>query len=277
MTASMPRGVKPAAQSAAPEFVNLQRAARISGENKIDDLFRGVPFSTVEYETIPSLIVCLKERKRRAVLSGDYMLSQQAENMIVRLSSMQLQKKFNAVKQVKLKELNKQLDQAQGQIKAIIEKWNKKIQAFNAQQAAAASELERKHLEKLGEFDASVPTALPSEYCKLSAPLLDLREQERQLVLSKRYDEAVALKKESDRREKEEAEQQKAKFLQIVAGRRQKLTQEQEHAIDCFTSRWTRLSAQLEQERDAEIQTQQKIVDNIQLKVAEIESEELAA
>jgi hypothetical protein len=197
--------------------------------------------------------------------------------MIVRLSSMQLQKKFNAVKQVKLKELNKQLDQAQGQIKAIIEKWNKKIQAFNDQQSAAASELERKHLEKLAEFDASVPSVLPSEYCKLSGPLLDLREQERQLVLSKRYDEAVALKKESDRREKEEAEQQKVKFLQIIAGRRQKLTQEQEHAIECFTSRWTRLSAQLEQERDAEIQTQQKIVDNIQVKLAEIESEELAA
>lgn len=275
MTATMPRGARPASTTASADFVQIPRVQRISLENKIDDLLRGVSFSTVEYDTIHGLIICLKERKRKAVISGNYSLSQTVENMIVRLNSMLLIRKFNAIKAAKLAELQDQLEQAEETLRSITNKWNKRIEEFNDQQSAATKRLEREHMTKLEEFDGRIADDLPPNFCKLSAALLDLREQERQLVLTKRYDEAISLKKEGDRREKEEAEVQKKKYQKLVEKRRQKLIEEQEHAIECFTLRWTRQSEKLIAERDNEIATQQKIIDNINLKIEETESEEI--
>lgn len=276
MTAIMPRGAKPAPITAAPELMMIPRAMRISCENKIDDLMRGVSFATVEYETISSLIICLKERKRKALHKGDYDLSQGAENMIIRLNGMRLQKRFQAIKVAKLSELTFLLQEAEEKLQAATERWNVEVEEFNEQQAKATEALERAQVEKLKQFDANVPTALPMNYCKLSGGLLDMREQERQLVLTKRYTEAKALKRLCDSKEKVETEQQMDKFMKVVHGRRQKLIVEQQHAVECFTLRWTRQSEKLIARRDNDLRTHQKIIENIMLKTKEAEAEEIS-
>ena len=73
--------------------------------------------------------------------------------------------------------------------------------------------------------------------------------------------------------EKEETAIQKQKFMKIVQAKRQKLIEEQAKAIEVFTAKWTLQSEMLIQQRDDEIQTQQKVIDNILLKLKEAELE----
>ena len=108
----MPRGLKPAPSTCNPEYLAIPRLQRNSIENKIDDIFRGISINTVEFDLIPTVIICLKERKRKAILKGDYQLSQAIEVMVNRFVSIQLQKKEREIKETKLDDLNFQLEQA---------------------------------------------------------------------------------------------------------------------------------------------------------------------
>jgi hypothetical protein len=277
MTADMPRGAKPAPVVPSRDFTLIPSQNRVSLGYKMEDLLKGASFNLVEFEEIPNLIVLLKERRRKAILMGEYHISQKAEDLIRYISSMKLQKTFKAFKVVELQELHEQLTRAENRLEALKAKWEKEVADFNAAQSAAAKRLEQDQLRKLQEFDADVPAALPAEFCKLSADLLNLREQERQLVLCRRYDEAMRVRAEGDRRELEEGEIQKTRFLEMINGRKLKILESQKAAIDCFQIRWARIEDKLNKQMQAEITTQDKFILNMKLKIRDAESEEIAA
>jgi hypothetical protein len=234
MTADRPRGAKPAPVVPSHDFTLIPSQDRASLDYKIDDLLRGASFNVVEFDEIPNLVVLLKERRRKAILLGEYQISQKAEDLIRYISSMKLQRVFKAFKVVEVQELNEQLERAESQMEVLRAKWEEQVAAFNAAQSEAARRLEQEQLRKLEEFDAEVP----AEFCKLSSDLLNLREQERQLVLCRRYDEAMKLRAEGDRRELEEAEIQKTRFLEMINARKQKILESQKSATECFQVRW---------------------------------------
>jgi hypothetical protein len=275
ISAVMPRGATPAPLSPSREYVEIPRADRISLQNEMTELLSGGAYESFEAERGRLLIVLLKERKRTALLRGEYDISQKCEDLIRYIAGISLQRQFTVIKTSELSDLSLQLQRAEAQLAAIKNKWQLKVEEFNHSQFVSAKRLERAQLRKIQDFNTAVPTALPPEYCKLSPDLLNLREQERQLVLSRRYEEAKALKRESDRREKEEAAVQKQRFLELVNRRKEKILLVQRHEIDCFTVRWKRREEKLNQEMEAEIATQEKIIQNIKLKVRDVESEEI--
>lgn len=277
LRAVMPRGANPAPLTASRDYTLIPRQDRTSLASKIDALLNGAPLNTVDLDKIPNLVVLLKERKRKAILTGDYHISQKCEDLVRYVTAMSLQRGFGKIKKAEVAQLNNQLKSAESKLASIKAKWEQKVLEFNESQSTAARKLESDQLKKVTEFDESVPADLPPEYCKPSSALLNLREQERQLVLSKRYDEATALKKESDRMEKTEAEVQKRRFLSVINKRKEKLLKRQEHDRDCFTIRWQRQEEKLNKEMETEIRTQEKVVQNLILKIKDAESEEIMA
>jgi hypothetical protein len=239
------------------------------------ELLNGGTYDSFEAERGRLLIVLLKERKRTALLTGEYETSQKCEDLIRYIAGISLQRQFTVIKTSELSDLSLQLQRAEAQLSAIRNKWQLKVVEFNHVQFVSAKRLERAQLRKIQDFDIAVPTSLPPEYCKLSHDLPNLREQERQLVLSRRYEEAKALKRESDRREKGEAAVQKKRFLELVNRRKQKILCMQDHEIDCFTLRWKRREEKLNQEMETEIATQEKVIQNIKLKIRDVESEQV--
>jgi hypothetical protein len=262
----MPRGARPAlAQSG--DYSSLTPQQRVSYESQVDDILATGRYDNLEFDAIPGLLIVMKDRKRKAVQRGDYAGSQAAQNAIARLAGIQEQRRTGRVKSAKLSELEGQMQQAQAQLRAAIERWNKRIEAFNVEQARACAELERRQVDRLSDFDASISETLPPSYCKLTPQLLDMREQERQLVLTKRYDEATALKRTCDNMEREEAERQKTRYRAEIVAKRRQLIADQSQIIDCFKARWTRALEKLEAERDRDLAMQQKFVDTVKLKI----------
>lgn len=204
----------------------------------------------------------MKERKRKAGRINNYALSQTISDMIARLISMKFQIKVDAMKSQQIKELNAVITQAKKDLENLKNKWNERIEKFNADQAKAAQDMEAEHIKQLENFDNNIPTDLPPQYCKLTPDLLNMMETERKLVLIKEYDQAKTLKAENDKRKAKETEEQKKKFLAVVEKQRKALLNEQEHAIECFNARWTREAEKLNNQKDKEIATQQKVVEH---------------
>ncbi|EAY22911.1 hypothetical protein TVAG_076580 [Trichomonas vaginalis G3] len=262
MTASMPRTPNSVPLVPSVDYTSLERMEKISFENKVDDLLNGVPFRTIEPETIPGLIIVMKERKRKAGLTNNYALSQTITDMISRLISLKFQIKVNAMKQQQIKELNAVIEQSKKELEALRAKWDERIQKFNEEQSKAAKDMEEEHIKQLENFDNSIPTDLPPQYCKLSPDLLNMMDIERRLVLTKEYEQARTLKIENEKRKEKETEEQKKKFLAVIEKQRKAIITDQEHAIECFTARWTREAEKLNNQKDKEITTQQKVVDH---------------
>jgi hypothetical protein len=277
MTADMPRGAKPAPVVPSRDFTLISSQDRASLGYKMDNLLMGASFNLIEFDEIPNLVVLLKERRRKAILMGEYQISQKAEDLIKYIASMKLQRTFKTFKVVELKELNEQLTRAENQLEVIKAKWDRQVAAFNESQHAAARRLEQEQLRRLEEFDAEVPSDLPAGYCKLSGDLLNLREQERQLVLCRRYDEALKVRTEAEGREIEEGEVQKTRFLEMINGRKRKILDTQKSAVECFQVRWARIEDKLNKEMQAEIATQEKFIINMKLKIRDASSEEIVA
>jgi hypothetical protein len=275
ISAVMPRGATPAPLTPSRDDIEIPQAERISLQNEVTELLHGGTYDSFESERGRLLIVFLKERKRSALLTGAYDTSQKCEDLIRYIAGISLQRQFTVIKTSELNGLSLQLHRAEAKLTATKNKWQLAVEEFNRAQSTSAKRLERAQLRKIREFDSAVPTSLPPEYCKLSPDLLNLREQERQLVLSKRYEEAKALKKESDRREKEEAAAQKRRFLELVNRRKQKILDVQRHEIECFTLRWKRREERLNHEMETEITTQEKVIQNIKLKIRDVESEQV--
>lgn len=262
MTASMPRTPNSVPIAPSAEYQSLERKEKISLENKADDLLSGVSFRTIEPDTLGGLIIVMKERKRKAGLNNNYALSQTISDMIARLISMKFQIKVDAMKAQQVRELNAVIAQSKKDLESLKKKWDEKIQKFNADQKKAAEDMEAEHIKQLEDFDNNIPTELPPQYCKLTPDLLNMMETERRLVLIKEYEQARLLKIENDKRKAQETEEQKKKFLAVVDKQRKALITEQEHAIECFTARWTREAEKLNNQKDREITTQQKVVDH---------------
>ena len=156
ITATMPRTNNTASSSPAPEYLEIERKDRISYENKIDDLLRGVSFRTVEPETIPGLIIVLKERKRKAIMNSNYTLSQTIDNMIGQLNSILIQKKHEAIRAQQIKENEGQIILAKKHMDALVAKWEEKIKQFTDEQSEASKKLEDEHVKELSDFEKNI-------------------------------------------------------------------------------------------------------------------------
>ena len=165
------------------------------------------------------------------------------------------------------------MQQAENQLKRTIEACNQKANDFNKTQSMSARRIERSQFGRLNDND-SIPTdVLPSKYLKQSAKLLDLRERERHLVLTKRYDEATQLHKEGDRMEKEEELEKKREFLRTSQRQRQQLLKAQERDRQGFQERWTRSAEKLQNQMQKEIEQQKRVVENIRTKLIDARNE----
>jgi hypothetical protein len=268
-----PKPNRPAAMQSSTEYKQLTRQERIASEGWADNLIKGSPINAVPLENINTVIITLKERKRQAILKGNYTQSQEIENMIGRLGSIIIQRKHANIKAQEIKAIEYQLQQAENQLKKTIQAWNEKAAEFNKTQAISARRIERTQFARLNDND-SIPTdTLPSKYLKPSAKLLDLRERERHLVLTKRYDEATLLHKEGDRMEKEEELEKKREFLHTSQRQRQQLLMAQERDRQGFQERWSRSAEKLQKQMEKEIEQQRRVVENIRTKLNDAKNE----
>ena len=121
--------------------------------------------------------------------------------------------------------------------------------------------------EQLLEFDNITQGPLPSQYIKFSSALLNLRETEKFLVKSRRFEEAASIKAEADAKEEIEIQQLHKRFITKRMQQRQKLIECFSTKKRCIEEKNERIRNKIEQDHRSELAALKKSVDNQQKKL----------
>jgi hypothetical protein len=151
--------------------------------------------------------------------------------------------------------------------------WRDAMEEYDEEYAETLAALEQVHRKQIDDYDASFPEILPANFCKVSPRVLQLREQERQLILSKRFDDALPFREAADRLEHEELKAHRAKFLRTFRGQRQRLIEAQTAQKSCFNRKWDSTRVRIARARERELDALTKRVANFEAEVAGIEAE----
>jgi len=238
----------------------------------ITELLDGRTLETCDYSILQPLVSALKERKQEALSVGDYHQSQQLENLIREANSLYYAATYRSQQSSRLTGLRVQLLKAREDLDAAEQFWKDAKIRQDEEYATSLTSLESQQREQLEDFDNSFPEILPANFRKLSSRLLHLREQERHLVLSKRYDDAIPFRELADQLEHEELEAQRAKFLRAFQVQRQQLIEAQAGQRGCFERNWERKKERLQKDREHELDIFRRTISIFEGKIAAVET-----
>lgn len=239
----------------------------------IDELLDGRPIDTVGSELIPKLIPALKNRKQGFIECGDYHSSQQLENFIQEANARKFEAAYQSVQNSKITTLKLQLMQAKADLEASEQFWKESKEKQENEYNESLYQLEEQHQQQLQDYDNSFPEVLPANFRKLSSHVLQIREQEKHLVLSKRYEDAIPFRERADALEAEELEQQRQKFLRSFNTQREQLIETHNSQMRCFKRNWERKWERFNKEKENEISVLKKTIRNYERRIGLIENE----
>lgn len=242
-------------------------------ELTIDELLDGRAIESVGDDVIPSLIAAMKDRKQVFIAQGEYRKTQQLENLIQAANARFYDANYHSMQSTKLAAMRVQLVQAKSELEAAELFWRDAKARQDEEYAAGLEDLEEEQRMQLEDYDTSFPEVLPANYRKLSTRVLQLRDQERHLVLAKRYEDAIPYREMADRLESEELEEQRQRFLKNFQAQRQQLVESQVGQRRCFERNWERKWERFEKERDHELSVLQRAITNLESKIRGIEDD----
>ncbi|OHT17344.1 hypothetical protein TRFO_12519 [Tritrichomonas foetus] len=244
-------------------------------ESTLNEVIEGRPSQTINDSQVPQLIPLIKQRMKQTVEEGDFKTSQKLENLLQEMNSRKLEATYNTMKDQQLSSLNYQLMQAKEALRSAKEYFKKTTEEYDQIYTENKETLEETHANQLKEYDSSFPKILPVNFWKVSPQVLQLREQEKHLVATHRFEEAIPFHERADKMELDELDDQRKKFLQAFHAQRQQLLNVQENQKECFEKNWKRKWETMEMEKQKEISARQQLVTNIQRRIQKIEGSPL--
>jgi hypothetical protein len=121
---------------------------------------------------------------------------------------------------------------------------------------------------QLNAYDAGMPEVLPAEWTRLSADLLDLREREKHLIGSRRFEEAAELHKEFEKRQKQELQKRREEYFAHSEKERAVLERRNERRRAAARDRWNGKVDHFEFLMDRELRPLRKGVGHLTAKAA---------
>lgn len=240
-------------------------------ERTIDELLDGRGLETVGDDVIPSLIAAMKDRKQVYIAQGEYRKTQQLENLIQASNARFYDANYHSMQSSKLAAMRVQLVQAKSELEAAELFWRDAKARQEEEYEAGLEDLEEQQRMQLEDYDTSFPEVLPANYRKLSTRVLQIRDQEKHLVLAKRYEDAIPYRELADRLESEELEEQRQRFLKNFQAQRQQLVENQSGQRKCFQRNWERKWERFDKEKEHELSVLQRVVTNLESKIRGIE------
>lgn len=224
--------------------------------------------------SIQKTLETLKKRREISLLKGEYKEAQVIENALHRIHSEALENIHNSSIHNKILNLEKQIDESEYYLESRKQKWNKFKNKFMERMEKALLRIEENHLMQLAEFENRKPKTLPPKYRKISSKILLLREQEKHLILSKRFEDAIPFKEKADKLEQLELEIQKQKYDIDYKSQYYNIKNNQKKEKECFNKKWdTKLKSLLMHEQK-EIEAINKRIMNIRHTIKELSGQD---
>lgn len=209
----------------------------------------------------------LERRRVEALIAGDYDLAEKQDKIagILQTVLQNEQQKVNEEKTIDILYGRwQQLISKQNNVNA---KWDAKVQEFIADSDKQKEEMEIAHEEEVENFLSKWkdPNFL-RPFNKPSSKLLQLREQEKAMAISRMYSQAKEMKAIADRLQREETQQAQAKISATMTMERNKLAAKQNKEVNAWNSYRQRMLKSFQAERQKELRPIQTAMQQIKAK-----------
>lgn len=236
-------------------------------DSTIEDLIDGIPYDIAQTSMLPHLSERCKQIISSLLAQGNYSEAQKYENVHKQLVSLMNKRESEKKVQSRQRFLKDQYKTFNRQLEDVKKKYDFAMESFEMEYQSKISKLNEEFEKELRDFDLITDGPIPLANRKFSSKLLNLRETEKFLLKSRRYDEAASIKAEADEQEKKEISDLEEKFLNERLLQREQLKDLQQQKLKCFNEKEERKRRKIIQENEKEINTLQKTVENLENKI----------
>ena len=252
-------------QNVSPKKLDLDKQSQV--QLSIQQLLDNEYYDLTDPNIINQVIPILKANKNKAIKQGDYLNAQVLQNMIIEFRKKSNQSLCWNEKAENYAALKTQLLHAENDLNDVIRFWELEKQKSKQEMLAAEQDLAKLHEEQTKDFLALWPETLPPSYRKVSRRVLDMKETEKRMAATGRFEEAMIARNQADYLEKQEINMQKQQYEIDFDRSLLALQRAQEKEKICLQQKWeTKLKLE-EVQKEKEIETMRLIVHNLKMKI----------
>lgn len=233
-------------------------------EETLQDMVDGQPLDHSKTDMVQDLIALTKEKINFLIEEQEYTVAQTYEDVLRKLFVISNEAAIEKKHTNKKDNYEKMLQEAKESLEMAKIDFEQALNDFTESAEETIQDAKEKHQQELNDFDEETLKGPPSQYFKMSKQYLTLREQQKALVKSKKYEEAASLKEEADRLEKQEKQELTEKYYTERLITRNNLYNVYLSNLECLDEQLSRKKNKIMVEGKADIQSRQRNVDNLQ-------------
>ena len=222
------------------DYTSMSQADKNKCERMIEEFRRTGQISCPTDRTYFKLMIVLREKRRILASQGNIAACTELDTLTRQLSDFFLENKMYVAKAEEVSILQGQAGSERARLQDLEDQWRTKRDILVKQRDREVKRVEEMTKASIAAYDSSVPKELPPEFTRLSADLLDLREKERHMIGSRRYDEADQLHKEFLKRQAQELVKRREEYAEYFEKNRAVLERRNERKEKGVKSDWNR-------------------------------------
>ncbi|OHS98352.1 hypothetical protein TRFO_08941 [Tritrichomonas foetus] len=238
----------------------------------IEDLVNGNSYIP-ENDMLPDLINYSKRKIDSLIKNNELIKAQKYENIYQQLAASQ--SGWNTVdsKSSKKNELAGRLSTTQHQLQEARNSMEMTLNDYDQKMESIRESFEEEWENEIQEFDKVTNGELPPSFRKFSQKLLNLRETEKFLIKSRRFEEAGYIRMEADELEEQELEQCRVKFRKARETKKMRLTEEHVQKMKCFDENCARVRMRIQNDNENKIHCLERAQSNFQNRINTLDVE----
>jgi hypothetical protein len=221
---------------------------------------------------VPHLIERAKERISELVRNEAYTRAQDYENVLRTLLVIGAEQEVEAKRKTRRHQFAETLANARAALAEAETDFGAFIAEVTADMQQGRDALLRDQAAELEDFDAKTDDGMPKSFVKFSPQVLELREQQKMLIATKRFDEAAETRDILEEIERLEKEALKQKWAELRAVQREQIVQEHAATLYCYDEKAERNAFKWEQALRLDIEGKQKAVDNLVIRLEALDA-----
>jgi hypothetical protein len=255
------------------DYEALSQADKVRCERLIESILSSKITPTFDRDMYFKVMSVLHEKRRRLALAAQCLSADTVDEVMRRISYLFLEKQLFNSKEEHVYAVQIQYDIENQRLAELEREQNDRVASVEAEAERAIQGVEQECEERIRAFDDSIPQDLPPEYCKLSPDLLNVINQEKHLIGSRRFREADKFHREIVVRQKGELVQQRERYLRSFEVERVRIANRNKKAMDAVQLFWQRRIEVAKDECRSSIAAKRAAVENLWHKLIDARAE----
>lgn len=241
-------------------------------EEYLQEMLRGKPFDRGDGEILPDLIQHTKNQINMLINEQQFVEAQKREDVLRNLLVVDIENKKENTRFSKRDQIARILSMEERKLVQMEENYANAIYNFDQNFEQNVKDTYEKDAKELEDFDKETDEGMPATCRKFSQRLLNIREKEKNLVASKRYAEAAAMKDEGKELEEQEEDILFQNWLISRDKQRSIIIEAQEANLRCIQEKAQRNRTKIVLENEENIEAKKKAIENIRRRLNELDS-----